>query len=153
MSAEPGTDLLTDILAFVARWNMSEARFGAMAVHSQQLIYSLRRGRKCRPATEARIRGFMAKGDPGRQVRKRRRPTPAEHRRSIRASAECEREAGAFRRTDPVERAKTFIRSRGWHCFEAAITRPEHHGKFFIGARLASRDELLEFARRKGWGG
>lgn len=151
MSSDTGNALLDDILAFVARWNMSEARFGAMAVHSQQLIYSLRRGRTCRKPTEVRIRAFMAKGDPGRQVRKR--PTPDQYRKSIRANEDAERAAGEFRRTDPVERAKTFIRSRGWHCFEAAITRPEHHGKYFIGAKLASRDELLTFARRKGWGG
>ena len=151
MNRNPEYPLLVDILAFVAKWNMSEARFGAMAVHSQQLIYSLRRGRKCRAKTEARIRDFMAKGDPGRQVR--RRPTPEQYGASRLRNAEAEREAGQFRRTDPVERAKTFIRSRGWHCFEAAITRPEHHGRYFIGARLASRDELLDFARRKGWGG
>ena len=151
MSQDLSSILLADILAFVTKWNMSEAQFGALAVHSQQLIYSLRRGRKCRARTEARIRDFMAKGDPGRQVR--RRPTPEEYGASVRRNAELERKASAFRRTDPVERAKTFIRSRGWHCFEAAITRPEHHGKYFIGARLASRDELLDFARRKGWGG
>jgi hypothetical protein len=144
-------ELLSDVLAFVARWNMSEAQFGAMSVHSQQLIYSLRRGRKCRPKTEARIRDYMAKGDPG--PRKRNVRNAEKYGAAIRRNAEAEREAGLFRRTDPVERAKTFIRSRGWHCFEAAITRPEHHGKYFIGAKLASRDELLEFARRKGWGG
>jgi hypothetical protein len=151
MSQDSSKDLLADILAFVAKWNMSEAQFGATAVHSQQLIYSLRRGRKCRAKTEARIRDFMAKGDPGRPIR--RRPSPEQYGEAIRRNAEAERQAGEFRRTDPVERAKTWIRSRGWHCFEAAITRPEHHGKYFIGARLASRDELLEFARRKGWGG
>ena len=150
MSAEPGNDLLRAILAFVAKWNMSEAAFGAMAVNSQQLIYSLRRGRKCRPKTEARIRAFMAKGDPGRHYRK---PDPERYRRSLRREAEAERKSELFRNSDPVERAKTFIRQRGWHCFEAAITRPEHHGKYFIGAKLASRDELLAFARHKGWRG
>jgi hypothetical protein len=157
-SIDPGTgsashrdDLLAEILAFVDRWNIGEAQFGKLAAHSQQLIYSLRRGRKCRSGTEARIREFMAKGDPGLQYR--RRPATNQYYAAMRRDARAEQAASEFRRTDPVERAKTFIRSRGWHCFEAAITRPEHQGKFFIGAMLVTRDELLEFALRKGWAG
>jgi hypothetical protein len=91
----------------------------------------------------------MAKGDPG--IRHRRKTTARSYYAAINREARIEREASEFRRTDSVERAKTFIRSRGWHCFEAAITRPELHGNYFVGAMLLSRDELLQFARRKGW--
>ncbi len=147
-TARPERQLLADVIAFINRHGLTDTQFGVMATHSTQLLWSLRRGRKCRPETEARIREFMAKGSP------RGAGHASKYAGAVRRNTETQAKAAAFRRTDELERAKTFIRSRtGFCCFEAQITRPEHFGKYFIGARLVTPAELLDFARRKGWTG
>ena len=143
--------LLRDVLVFARHWNLTDTQFGLLAVHSTQFVSSLRKGRKCRPATEQRVRDFMAAGDP-------RDGLPGLHgaarsRETIRRNARTKAHDEYFRATDEAERAKKFIRIQGWHCFDAAILKPAEHGKFYIGPRLVTRAQLLDFARRKGWQG
>lgn len=145
-------DLLAEVRAFMARWNLTEPQFGSMAKRGQAFVHGLKRGRQLRPETEQAVREFIAAGDPRPKGRFRR--GAQKYTDTVRRNAEAAREAQLFRNTDPVEQAKTFIRTRtSFACYEAAITRPEEHGKYFIGAKLVSRDELFEFARNKGWKG
>jgi hypothetical protein len=156
-----GGKLIEDVEAFLKRYRaaLTDTDFGIEAVGSSQLVSSLRGGRKCRRATEERVRAFMATYEPGPKPRGQRiadlKPR-GQHRaelyaKTIMRNAELAREAATFHLTDEAERAKTFIRTKGWHVFDAQITRPEHHGKFFIGPNLYTRDEMIGFARRKGF--
>lgn len=143
--------MLDEVLLFIRQWHLTDTQFGSMAVGSPQFVRTLRKGRSCRSTTEARVREFIAKGDP----RPKGRTTSAfvKYRQVMRRNAQEERRKTEFRSTDPVELAKTFIRAQRFVCFEAAITRPEHHGKYFIGTNLVDREGLLAFARKKGLAG
>lgn len=48
-----------DIKAFLHRTGMPETRFGRLAVGDPRLVSDLRRGRRLRPETEARLRAFI----------------------------------------------------------------------------------------------
>jgi len=59
--------LLADINRFTAAHGMSDSKFGRLAINDGRLLARLRRGAELRPATEARIRAYMAgahKGQP-----------------------------------------------------------------------------------------
>lgn len=145
-------DLLADIYDFIKRWRLAKTQFGSMSVRSPGLVKSIEQGRQVGDELEKRIRNFMAKGDPrpkGRGTMIARR-----YHAAVRANRAAEDEQRMFRATDLVERAKTFIRQRTvFTCFNAEILKPAEVGRFYIGTRIVSRDELLAFARAKGWDG
>lgn len=146
-----GETLLEEIMAFCGRYDIAQTQFGSMAVHSPSLVARIRAGKPLRPRTVERIRKFMALGNP--RPRSRFSNTARIYARAKAANMRMERAAEAQRDTDPLEQAKRVIRRAGFHCFEAAIVQPRHHGKFYLGARLVTEAELFEFARRKGWDG
>lgn len=141
--------LLRDVLAFIERYGLAKSQFGSMALHSPGFVTSLERGRNCTEDTERRVREFMAAGDPRPASAFKPQAYAQAKARHIRA----EIEANHFREADPVEQAKRVIRAQRFACFEAEITRPAEHGKFFIGSRLVTKAELFAFARRHGWEG
>ncbi len=53
-------ELLAEIRRFQKRHNMLDTQFGRRAINDPRLIADLQRGRELRPATAARVRGFMA---------------------------------------------------------------------------------------------
>lgn len=148
---EEDRPLLEEVVLFIRQWHLSDTQFGSMAVGSPQFVRNLREGRCCRATTQARVREFMAKGDPRPKGRTASRFV--KYRQVVRRNAQEAKRQATFRTTDPVELAKTFIRAQRFVCFEAAITRPEHHGKYFVGTNLVDREGLLEFARKRGWAG
>lgn len=141
--------LLEQILVFCCRHNLSQRQFGAMAVGSPGFVSSIRKGRHIGEPLESRLREFMSRTPPrsrhSAMVQQSRR-TQTEN--DIRIAKER-----LHRETDPHERAKTFIRQQGFNCFNAEILKPGAHGRFYVGVKIVSGDELLEFARRRGWGG
>lgn len=52
--------ILRKIERFLRQAEMSETRFGRMAVRDPRLVHDLRRGREPRPAMVARIEAFIA---------------------------------------------------------------------------------------------
>jgi hypothetical protein len=141
--------LLTDILAFCRRYDMPETQFGSMALRSPAFIGTLRARRTIQSKTEEAVRAFMAKGNPFPHLSRGQRVAKAYLRVTMKNRA-AEVAAANFRSSDPVEIAKTAIRRAGYHCFEAEIIRPSERGKFFIGSRLVTKAELLDFAERRG---
>lgn len=51
--------LLRQIEKFLRETGMSWTRFGRLAAHDPRFVQDLRNGRTPRPATEARVRGFI----------------------------------------------------------------------------------------------
>lgn len=141
--------LLADVDAFIRKHDMEETQFSAMAVGWRQLVFKMRRGTRPRYDTVKRVRDFMAAGQPARRSRFTRYAKA--YATAKRRNMAIEAADKAFRATDPVEQAKAAIRRRGFHCFEAEIVRPSEIGKFMIGSRLVTKDELLDFAERHGW--
>lgn len=165
MNQTGGIPLLDEIRAFCRQHRIQPSQFGALAVRSPSLVIGLEQGRNLRPETVRRIRVVLDGGDPGAvgSVRRIMAANIAANyvsrgtriaRGYAKAKARnmaAEQASALHRATDPVEQAKLVIRRAGWACFEAAITRPEYHGQFFIGSRLVTREGLLEFAERHGW--
>lgn len=52
--------LLTDIEAFCREHQLSDTRFGELALNDKPFVIQLRNGRRCWPETEEKVRGFMA---------------------------------------------------------------------------------------------
>jgi hypothetical protein len=148
MNQEGGKQLHDEIMAFCRRYGLAKTQFGSMVVHSPSLVDSIARGRQLRDGTEAKIRDFMAAGDPRPS---RRQSNVRAYMRAKARNIEAETAACQFRASDPVEQAKRVIRSRGFACFEAEITRPGSIGMYFIGAKLVTKAELFASARRHGW--
>lgn len=147
-----GGKLLDDVLGFIRQHGLTETQFGAMSVKSTQLVFSLRRGRKCGPKVEEKVRAFMAAGNP--RPNTRAGTAAQKYAETVRRNAAAERHATLFRTTDEAERAKTFIRARTpFYCFNAEITRPQMIGWYFIGSRLVDRQQLLDYAKERGWEG
>lgn len=151
LQAERGdsAQLLKDVLSFCQQRSILDTDFGSRAVNSPSFVASLKAGRTVSKTTEERVRSFMAEGDsrPSSRGHRTARAYASAKARNMRA----EHQAAAFRLSDPVEQAKTAIRRAGFACFEAEITNPKAHGKFFIGARMVTKEELFERARRHGW--
>lgn len=51
--------LIVEIERFLRKHDMAETRFGREAVRDPRLVWDVRNGRSLRPATEAKVRGFM----------------------------------------------------------------------------------------------
>lgn len=74
-----------------------------------------------------------------------------EETKKLRAQCEC---AEALRRaSDPIERAKTHLRRKGFVCFAAAVLPGGARGRTIVGRAVMSDEEVLAFARRKGFEG
>ncbi len=141
--------LLADVDAFLRKHDIEESQFSWMAVGWRQFVFKLRRGTRPREDTVKRVRDFMTAD---RSVRRTRFSRYAKaYSRAKKINMAIEAADKVFRATDPVEQAKAAIRRRGFHCFEAEIVRPGEIGKFMIGSRLVTKDELLAFAERHGW--
>ncbi len=54
-------DLLQSIKRHLARTEITATRFGQEAVNDGRLVHDMRRGRRLRPETEARVRAYMAR--------------------------------------------------------------------------------------------
>jgi len=52
--------LLSEIEAFLDARGMSPSRFGTEALRDKHFVEELRKGRRCWPETQARVRLFMA---------------------------------------------------------------------------------------------
>lgn len=60
MDANSPTDLLlAEIETFLTEMSVAPCAFGVRACKSGHLVLELRQGRQCRPATIAKIRGYM----------------------------------------------------------------------------------------------
>lgn len=51
--------LLAEVRAFLAQHDMSQSRFGRLAVNDHKVVAQMEAGRRMWPETEARIRRFM----------------------------------------------------------------------------------------------
>lgn len=51
--------LIIEIERFLRKHDMAETRFGREATRDPRFVADLRGGRALRPATEAKVRGFM----------------------------------------------------------------------------------------------
>ena len=51
--------LLPEIESFIANQRIAPTRFGRLAARDPRLIDDLRKGRRMRPATEARLRAYI----------------------------------------------------------------------------------------------
>jgi len=51
--------LIIEIERFLRKHDMAETRFGREVVRDPRLVSDVRNGRALRPATEAKVRGFM----------------------------------------------------------------------------------------------
>lgn len=62
-------------------------------------------------------------------------------------NAELERQAAARRLTDPLEQAKTFLRRRGWHCFDHRVHVPGST-LVVVGRTPMLPEDVIEKVRR-----
>ena len=60
--------LIRSIEKFLRQHKMPATKFGRLAAHDPRFVLDVRMGREPRTATEARIRGFMAGFDAGRDT-------------------------------------------------------------------------------------
>lgn len=154
-------ELLREVEAFMARYEVVDTQFGAMAVGSSKFVFDLRKGRQPRPKTIARCAEFMALGNPWHRFPKSR--FARKYALTVRRNAEAEKRLRQFLATDPLEQAKTFVRRQGFNCFAASVNvvnpraRRALAGKIAVakrsGTEVLSADEFMAFARRLGWKG
>jgi len=70
---------------------------------------------------------------------------------TVRKNAEEARQQAAFRLSDDLERAKRFLRSKGWNVFEASVVLPGVRDKWFVGQKTYDRAGVIACAKREGW--
>lgn len=151
-------ELLREVEAFMARYEVVDTQFGSMAVGSSKFVFDLRKGRQPRPKTIARCAEFMAMGNPWHRFPKSR--FARKYAKTVKRNAEADRQQREFIATDPLEQAKIFLRRQGFNCFNATVMAGTNVkmqrtlvGMVYVGMKLLDRDELLAMARRRGWTG
>jgi hypothetical protein len=60
--------LLSEIDAFITTHDMSEWQFGERALNDRRFVKELRRGRRCWPETEGKVRNFIATYAPAQEA-------------------------------------------------------------------------------------
>jgi len=55
------TQLTLEVLDFIKKTGMAEYKFGELALGDPMFVLELKRGRRCWPETEAKVRKFMKK--------------------------------------------------------------------------------------------
>ena len=55
--------VLVEIERYLAQAHVTPTRFGRMAARDPRLVDDLRKGRRLRPKTEARVRAFITRED------------------------------------------------------------------------------------------
>lgn len=146
----PQPSLLELIDAYRAKHHLTDSQFGSMANREPALVSSLRKGRQCGPRIEEKILAFLKKPPPYRSGR--HAAHAAAYRRVKAANIKSEGAARAFRETDPVERAKTYLQRNGFRVFAAVVVNPALDG-WVVGCKPAplNDNELIDMARRRGW--
>ena len=149
-------ELQREALACIGRHpHLSKHSFSMAAVNSPSLFATMAAGRYLSPRLIRKVRLFIERCDAGHYP-----PAPVSARRgnaALRASRtrarwEEEEAARLHRETDPAERAKAFIRRQRFYVFNAElIGGPVGH--YRLGHRTVSLDEMLDFARARGWEG
>ncbi len=73
-------NLLEAVEAFLVETGMPLTRFGEMAVNEKNFVKGLRKGRRCWPETEAKVRHFIKTGETAHEPSRRTKAALADLR-------------------------------------------------------------------------
>lgn len=146
-----GPTLLDRVEAFLAEHGIPPTRFGWDTVRSVTLVQRLRQGKTFHRKTLDRIEEALA-NPPQYRPRTRSQVVASHYRQAMQDNFRADLAERERRLTDPVERAATFIRQRGWQVYRASVHDSALDG-WFVGSTKLSDPELIARAFKYGWGG